>query len=178
MEIRTYENKTGNNINSSENQRIIGQFVAREVVQNVSMLIHHFAGGPETMQGSDYHYDDVLDLCQKDDWQDAAEDEGFSVGEERNIVDRDGRETIYDDWQELCEDEDIEPYTKEALEHWIVSDFLYRKLKEKEEMAGELFGLKIWGRTTSGQAILLDRVIAEIACEMEILVGQRYEWKI
>lgn len=66
---------------------------------------------------------------------------------------------------------------REILEHWIVDEGLGERLREKGEKVGELFGLTIWGRTCSGQAILLDEVIHEIAKEMEILPGQKYEWK-
>ena len=65
------------------------------------------------------------------------------------------------DTEEDCEDEYIE-----ALEHWIISDWLADKLEAKGEMIlKDFYGLTIWGRTCSGQAILLDGVIQEIAKE-------------
>jgi hypothetical protein len=66
---------------------------------------------------------------------------------------------------------------REILEHWIVDEGFGERLREHGEKVVELFGLTIWGRTCSGQAILLDGVIHEIAKEMEILPGQKYEWK-
>lgn len=63
-----------------------------------------------------------------------------------------------DDDPEMEDEED----PAEALEHWIVTDWLARKLEERGEMVGEFMGLTIWGRTTSGQAILLDSVICDI----------------
>jgi len=53
-------------------------------------------------------------------------------------------------------------YPEEALEHWIVSEWLGRYLQEEGEMVINFLGLTIWGRTTSGQAIYIDAVIEEI----------------
>eukprot|EP00919_Chromeraceae_sp_WS-2016_P055234 GHVR01131228.1.p1 GENE.GHVR01131228.1~~GHVR01131228.1.p1 ORF type:complete len:126 (+),score=15.80 GHVR01131228.1:960-1337(+) len=55
----------------------------------------------------------------------------------------------------------------EALEHWLVSDWLADKLESKGEMIlKDFMGLTIWGRTTSGQAIYCDGVMQEIAEEL------------
>ena len=81
------------------------------------------------------------------------------------------------DWREACELVGIdEPHTHEAYEHWIVTEWLARKLEEHGQITGEFFGLPIWGRCTTGQAILLDYVIGQIAAEEEILEGQKYDW--
>lgn len=58
---------------------------------------------------------------------------------------------------------DDSDYFEEALEFWIVSDYLAKKLSEKGELVTEIFDFHIWGRTTSGQAIVLDSVMQEIA---------------
>jgi len=55
-----------------------------------------------------------------------------------------------------------EEYPAEALEHWLVSDWLGNRLKEEGEMVVNFMNLTIWGRTTSGQAICIDRVIEDI----------------
>lgn len=80
-----------------------------------------------------------------------------------------------DDWREAAR-ECAQENPNEVYEHWIVSDWLAGKLKERGETTGELFGLTIWGRTTTGQAIALDAVIAGIAAEMQILEGQKHDW--
>tara|TARA_R100000008_G_scaffold75609_1_gene54949 strand:+ start:178 stop:510 length:333 start_codon:yes stop_codon:yes gene_type:complete len=51
---------------------------------------------------------------------------------------------------------------EEALEHWLVSDWLANRLREEGEMVADFMDMTIWGRTTSGQAILLDSVIEDI----------------
>lgn len=74
-----------------------------------------------------------------------------------------------DDWQDLCEHENIDLHSDdytEALEHWIVSDWLAHKLEEWGQLVTlDFLGLTIWGRTCSGQAIYLDHVIQEIAID-------------
>ena len=56
----------------------------------------------------------------------------------------------------------IEGEPEEALEHWLVSEWLAKRLLEEGEMVIEFLGLTIWGRTTSGQAIYIDSVIETI----------------
>lgn len=56
------------------------------------------------------------------------------------------------------------PDGSEAFEHWLVSDWLARKLAEKgESVARDVAGLTVWARCTTGQAIALDSVIQDIA---------------
>ena len=51
----------------------------------------------------------------------------------------------------------------EVFEHWIVSGLLAEALKErKEAVIDDFLALTIWGRTTTGQAIYMDSVIADI----------------
>ena len=56
----------------------------------------------------------------------------------------------------------IEGEPEEALEHWLISEWLAKRLLEEGEMVIEFLGLTIWGRTTSGQAIYIDSVIEDI----------------
>jgi len=83
------------------------------------------------------HMDELLEICSRPYTQD-------DVGDHADL----------DDYQ----DDYIE-----ALEHWIVSDWLADKLIEQGEMVTKDFlGLTIWGRTTSGQAIYIDGLIETI----------------
>ena len=70
--------------------------------------------------------------------------------------------------EELCHEfqVDIDDFRDEVYEQWIVSDWLARKLKDKGETVGDLCGLTIWGRGTTGQSICLDRVIQNLAIEL------------
>lgn len=61
---------------------------------------------------------------------------------------------------------DDEGERQEPLEHWIVSSWLAGRLKTMGEPIDEdFYGLCLWGRTCSGQAILLDSPIRYLALE-------------
>ena len=98
-----------------------------------------------------------------DDWLDAdpERDEKF-----RELV----FERLYknSDMEELCRelDVDTDDFRGDIYEHWLISDWLARKLKERGETTGELCGLTVWGRGTTGQSICLDRVIQNLAIEL------------
>lgn len=81
--------------------------------------------------------------------------------------------------EELCEEEGIYVDYPDVFEHWIVSDWLANRLeKHGEKVLRDFFGMTVWCRCTTGQAILLDSVISEICFELEILCGQKYEWEV
>ena len=161
------------------NQRVLNKLVGREVIQNVSYLVDHFMKNPEALQGSDYSYDDLLEIAQVPDYETSIQNWMHDIDKSEleefcqdNDID-DLNEYIEDiGGEEFCQDNDIEIVYREVLEHWVVTDYFGRKLQEHGEAVMELFNLTIWGRTTSGQAILLDRVIEDIGEEMEILEGQ------
>ena len=49
---------------------------------------------------------------------------------------------------------------KIIYEYWIVTPWLGKKLKDKGELVYETWGGWIWGRTCTGQPILLDSIIS------------------
>lgn len=71
------------------------------------------------------------------------------------------------DWEEFCRENDVDTddFRSEVYEHWIVSDWLARKLKARGYCVGEVCGLTIWGRQCTGQSMCLDHVIQQIALE-------------
>jgi hypothetical protein len=69
------------------------------------------------------------------------------------------------DYESVCTNHGLDYEYTDVYEHWVVSDWLSRRLAEKGEVIGEVCGLTIWGRCTSGQAISIDGVITEIAKE-------------
>jgi len=67
-------------------------------------------------------------------------------------------------YYESDEDSEEGEVFHEVLEHWIVSDWLGRKLLEHGEAVElDFYGVCVWGRCTSGQAIAIDGVIEDIA---------------
>ena len=67
-------------------------------------------------------------------------------------------------------------FDPDAIEFWIVTEWFAEKLESHGETCVDVHGLHVWGRCCSGQAILLDSVVRDIAEEMQILPGQQFEW--
>ena len=61
---------------------------------------------------------------------------------------------------------DIENYRFEVFEHWLVSNWLSKELDAHREVTVECYGLTIWCRTTTGQAIHCDSVMEQIYQEL------------
>jgi hypothetical protein len=164
------------------------------------MLVEHFLRNPEALNGSDYDWEELVDLSKCIDWEEAAMDalDGFTADDcrewfddyEDDLEDADAktmREIIF---QHLKDDEDLQDfveknvddladYEMEVLEYWIVDERFREKLAEKGEATmEEFFGMPVWGRTTSGQGIAMDAIVAEIALDIGILVGQENEWRL
>ena len=157
--------------NSSVNQEVKGKFIGREVFCCVSQM--------------------MTDLLEKDEDMKLREDiENLSGYECPNCGDMTNEADDYkqddikseNDLDYICPscnhvlDDEPEYNDAEVFEWWAVSNFLYEKLKEKGYVVLEYGTMYVWGRCTSGQAILLDLVISEICTEMEILEGQANDW--
>lgn len=150
--------------------------VQREVIYCISSLMD-FLMRQDTPEAYE-----LLESIPFDDWNSAAYDyimnlEGEELKEiagsydlpqiERGESEQSIREALNsaasEDYQSFCQDNDIEPYTLEIFEWWIVTDYLASKLENKGEVIlDDVHGLTIWGRTCTGQAIYLDSVIEEI----------------
>jgi hypothetical protein len=53
-------------------------------------------------------------------------------------------------------------YAPDVYEHWSVTEWLGERLEEQGEKVIDFYGLTVWCRTCTGQAILLDGVIQNI----------------
>lgn len=182
-------------VNSSINQKIKRKFIEREIHCCASFLISELA----QLEG---YGEDLLPIMTQDDYEIPTKDYldditredcinyigsgtdfkhigSFSEGTLKGLsklIKRHLKNGNFD-YKDFCNFFDLEPCQNEALEHWRVSDFLAEKLEAKGEMViYDFLGFTIWGRCTSGQAILLDGVISEICADMEILDGQKYSW--
>lgn len=173
----TKSNKVKIDYNSAANQEIKQKFVNREVIYCVSTLVSELAKKAEEFLE---YTDDLYGVFEGiPDYEEAAKQADWIKGKDlfynNTMQDTSEAET----WQELCEEQGIEvdDYIPEIYEHWIVSDWLANKLEAHgEKVLWDFFGMTIWCRTTTGQAILLDGVISKICAEMEILEGQKYDW--
>lgn len=159
----------------------IQTMVRREVHYCVSSLISEIAkgyGGTNEELGE--MAESAFELCRPiEDFEEAATQAGWQEADNeadvylRNATqaERDAGhmgELLYaDSWQQACEIDDLEPYEWEVFEHWIVSDWLADKLEAKgERVEKDFWGLTVWGRTTTGQAIYMDSVIEAIYADM------------
>ncbi len=65
--------------------------------------------------------------------------------------------------EELCETYGIGPYEHEIYEHWSISQSLADDLAELgERIDTDFAGMCVWGRTTTGQHIAMDSIIANV----------------
>jgi len=156
------------------NQRITGQLVDREVIHCCSEMISE-------CQNIEKYNNEIAELfyCHQD-FEQGKENYLYTLTPEEKAelllhYDVSSIEEIED--QELCDDKEVEAPYKEPYEFWIVTEYLGEKLKEEGEIVEEFFGFTIWGRCTTGQAISIDGVIFRIARKMEILEGQKNEWR-
>ncbi len=162
------------------NQEVLGKLVAREIEDNVSTLVEHFLSNPGALVGSDYNESDLMEMSNSVNYELTIENwwAGLDMEEKTDVFQAHGLEhesELYEAGtrEELIREWGIDLEYSETLEYWIVSKHLGRKLAEKgEAVCMDFFGLIVWGRVCSGQAILLDGVIEDIGRDMEILEGQ------
>ena len=181
--------------NSAENQEIKGKFVQREVYTCFSYEMDSILKLSYEVKSDLPTYDDIENMYYFDDENVIYKImENYSIEMlnyindtyERKFSNKKGIENFInslneEELKELCEEFNIDISEEESTPHeiyewWIVSEFLYRKLKEKGYCVLEWGNNYYWGRCTTGQAILLDYVISKICEEMEILQGQKYDW--
>lgn len=66
----------------------------------------------------------------------------------------------------VCENFGLDPEYGEIYEHWIVSEWLGRKLSERGYIVENYLGMTIWGRGCTGQAISMDGVMEQICNDL------------
>jgi hypothetical protein len=159
-------------------QRAVGEFVHREVVYCVSSLVYEI--GRKNID--DWHH-----LFVQDDWETPALEAIRALPREQlqerleqnechiDADDADGTLAMtylqhlkqQRSLREFCDANSVDPDEHEIYEHWIVSEWLANQLEERGEVIERNFyGLTIWGRAGTGQAILLDYVICSIYDEV------------
>lgn len=167
------------------------RLVSNEVFYCVSYMVSELSRDPNYMDAilefSMVYKDNseaIDDLQDRIDELEAKKDDAVDgLNDYTDNLDMDAMEMFYDDCLEAIDDlfdnaieelendkQDLETeqdYPDEALEHWLVSDWLADKLESYGQMVTKDFlGLTIWGRSTSGQAISMDYVIQQIAKDM------------
>lgn len=169
----------------SEQQRKVQTFTDQNIIYCASMLVSGLSGATQEGHIEALADDACIGMSSRDDWEEPAlnhiagaereelldavteldlggfgelnTDDELREGLQEAVSTEDGKDCEY------CQFVGVEPCQVEALEHWIVSNWLADKLEAQGEMIDRDFlGLTIWGRTCSGQAIMLDYVIVKI----------------
>jgi len=170
--MKTLEKKFDGN--SSINQDIKGQFIAREVYCNVNSLVQAILDKDENMEMRD-EWENMYTYDCPDCGHGEADMDKFDNDMEINPNKQDFNFKCTECGHYF--DDEPEMGSQEIYEYWAVSDMLYKDLKAKGHPVWDSGSTLVWGRCTSGQAILLDGVITEICKEMEILEGQASSWE-
>ena len=164
----------GDKRSDGDYQRAVGDFVHREVIYGVSGLVYEIG-----MKNIDeWHH-----LFVQEDWETPALEaiQALSPEHLRELLNEDNvpfnaedePDTIartyllhlkqQESLQEFCAVNHVDPEQNEIYEHWIVSEWLANRLEDRGEVIErDFYGLTIWGRACTGQAILLDNVICSI----------------
>lgn len=186
--------------NSTTNQQIKQKFIQQHVYANVNETTEYIINKGYEDRDAPFNFDDVTNFYIYPEWNKDLQGENLYFeggteddkeeflnefirleGESENLF-NEGKisEETHERNLSLIDDaksefEDLETEPQDVFEWWIVSDYLCNKLEQKGCVVIE--DHNIWGRTTTGQAILLDYVITEICAEMQILEGQQNSWK-
>lgn len=181
--------------NSIVNQRIKGEFINKHVYANVNQMVEYILNKGFEDSNAPFNFDDITNFYSYPEFYGTfANFEGGSEEEKQNEIERlrDLQNDLYDQIledktnedeieekrskieEEIEELENLESEPAEIYEWWIVSSYLAEKLNKKGYCIIE--SENIWGRQTTGQAILLDYIITVICAEMEILEGQTNSW--
>jgi len=175
------------NHNSSKNQSIKRKFVGAHVYCNVGTLAEYIINKGLEDSGAPFTLDDIENYYSYPEYRGTyANFDGGTQEQRQEEIDRlqeladnesnlEINEAILREIEEL---EDLEQEPTEIYEWWAVSDYLFDKLKSHGYCVVDAGSCYIWGRSTTGQAILLDHVIGIICAEMEILEGQENEWSV
>ena len=184
-------------VNSSVNQDIKGQFIGQHIYCNVNSLVEYCLKNGFEDRESPVNYDELENLYYLDrenivydilrDFG-KKEDEFTTYSNDADTYNRrvktSGDFEVFlnslneEEFKTFCDDFDYEceEQMTEVYEWWAVSSYLYDKLKENGQVVCDAGSCYIWGRATTGQAILLDGVISRICDGMEILDGQSHSW--
>ena len=67
-------------------------------------------------------------------------------------------------WEEVADHLGLDPHTVEALQFWLVSDWLADQLEDAGALvARDVMGFNVWGRTECGQALVMDADLRAVA---------------
>jgi len=168
--------------NDGKNQGIKQKFVGQHVYCNVGSLCEYAlskgfedSNAPFTIDDIENYYSYPEYIGTYANFNGGNDDQRQEEIERLKDWDRteENKEDVESEIEEL---ENLESEPSEIYEWWAVSEYLYDKLKDMGHCVVDAGSCYVWGRTTTGQAILLDYCISIICAEMEILEGQSNAW--
>lgn len=158
--------------------------VRNEVIHCASSMVSTIMQAPDTWRALELDEDEVYSLAESldfdepaaqhiaddmdaDDLRDYLESHGVEVADDAPIDELRRlalAELAEQGARDFCDEFSIEPDRMEVYEHWIVSNWLAKRLEAAGyPIARDFLGFTIWGRPTTGQSISMDSVILEIA---------------
>jgi len=149
-------------------QEIIQRIIDQEIFTNASQFIDELANDYEGR-----YIDDLMPCLESIDYSEPPED--YIIEQDQSTVpysfiDPDGNREGYFETEEQAikaawEDFGDEPEERmEALQHWLVSDWLADKLESIEAcVARDVMGFEVWGRTECGQSLTMDSDLNKVA---------------
>jgi hypothetical protein len=185
--------------NDGQNQDIKGRFVGQHVYCNVNSLVEYCLSKGFEDPDSPVNFDAIENYYSYPEYSgEHANFEGGSDDDRDAEIERlrDLQSDLYDKIEEetdqsvidtieaqrdkieeeITELNNLETEPAEIFEWWAVSSFLFDKLREQGCTVVDAGSCYVWGRQTTGQAILLDGVITRICADMGILEGQENSW--
>lgn len=199
-QVEIYE-KTRYDCGHLANQEIKRKFVEREVFANVNLMADYILNKSVEDPDAPFTLEDIENYYSYPEWGGKVLGEelyfgGGSEDDKKTFLEEFDR--LFLDSDDLLADGEIsevtyeanevaiteaktefeqaveEPEPAEIFEWWIVSGWLCERLKGRG--CTIIKDQNLWGRQTTGQAILLDYVISQICADIEILEGQRNSW--
>lgn len=178
----TFSMKDGN---STTNQRIKGEFIGKHVYCGVNSMVEYILR-QDDHKNAPFTYEDITNMYSYPEYYGTyVKFDGGTYDQLQQEIERlkelmqANSESEEDEIDMSIQDEideldNLESEPSEIYEWWMVSSFLAEKLVQYGMCVIE--EENIWGRCTTGQAILLDYVITCICADMEILEGQKNSW--
>lgn len=186
--------------NSTKNQDIKSKFVGIHIYANVNQMVEYILKQDDYNEAP-FTFEDIENFYQYPEyseekngisyyWEGGSESDKEKYFEEleeleTKLAEQCDNEEITEDWYNTQlsdivdvrnEVNELETMPQEIYEWWMCDSWLIDKLADLGHPVIRDQG--IWGRCTTGQAILLDFAISKICEDMEILEGQKIEWKV
>jgi len=172
--------------NDGKNQSIKQKFVGQHVYCNVGSLCEYVVNKGFEDPNAPFTLDDIENYYSYPEYNGISASFDGGSEDQRNeeierlrdlITDNDHKKEMCDTIEsEIEELKNLESEPQEIFEWWAVSEYLYDKLKDMGHCVVDAGSCYVWGRCTTGQAILLDHCISQICADMGILEGQANSW--